>query len=496
MADKSPKIKPGFSGKNDTAVDGFHRTPSIDLPRPPSLHRLDLQLPSARPDSVAAMQMGGAAPDMVISAIERVADVTLRPSIADYWIPTRKVFGEADAQGIRVFKQRQFVAVSSEHFVQVVREAESGLFRATLARELKASGPQMVPDAEGRFWHPIESRYLPDGVDAPSGSLRSVDERLAALFPVLSQDARATLRRERLKGDPLRAVARLEAEYFALVEDLGTWARQVPSRHPVTGLALTSAEMAAQRAGRERFAQELQDNWSRKATSTNPYTPATLDYDLDVLGSLPHLSADFSHVRELSLSSTTPLDGSSFLSSFPGVRYLTLSGLALKSFPVEVYQMRELMTLTLDNCDIRLSEATVEGLAHIEGLTLLDLSNNPLVLPPDIRFMRRLDSLYLSNTGLAEVPVGLFESESLAFADLGNNEITRLPDELFELPDVQPVNYNFRSNPLDEATLQRVKTYLEGTGLDRKILIQVDGDIQVAPQVFQFEGEDSGMESS
>jgi hypothetical protein len=460
-------------------------------------HRPDPLPPPFRPDPVAAASLADIHPSPVLSAIDEVEIAGATRSFADYWVTARKSFAEPDAQGVRVFKARQYVPVSDGQFVQVVRDAESNLFRATVARELNASGPLMEPDVEGRFWRPVARLgHLQEKDNAPPGPSRAIDERLVALYPGMTEKARAALRRERLSGDPLRALARLETEYRTLVKDLDAWAEQVPSLHPVTGLPLTSTEVVAQRTIRERFAQELRSNWSRQTTHANPYTPTTLNYDLDVLGSLPRLSADFSHVRELGLSSAYALEGSDFLASFPGVRYLTLSGFALKSFPVEVYQMRELVTLTLDKCEIRLTEATVEGLAHIEALTLLDLSNNPLGLPPDIRYMRHLDSLYLSNTELGEVPAGLFEIESLAFADLSDNEITSLPDELFEVPDVQQINYNFRNNPLDEAALQRVSAYIQGAGLDRKVMIQVDGEVQMEPQILVSESEDSGMESS
>lgn len=339
--------------------------------------------------------------------------------------------------------------------------------------------------------------YLLGGGDFQPQPLRSVDERLAALYPTMTEETRATLRRELLNGDPSLAVARLETEYLALVNDLQIWAGDVPTEHPLTGLPLTEIEVAEQQRGRQLFAQELQDNWSRKVTSATAHTPATLEYDLNIVGELPRLSANFSHVRELNLgSNAVPLNGHSFFASFTGVKYLTLSGFTLKSFPVEIYQMRELLTLTLANCDIQLTEAAVEGLAHIENLTLLDLADNPLKLAPDVSYMQRLDSLYLSNTGLAEVPMGLFACESLAFADLANNQFTRLPDELFEVPDVRAVNYNFRLNPLDETSVQRVDSYLASAGLDSKILIQIDQEVWQEQEPIASEDEDSGVQSS
>lgn len=319
------------------------------------------------------------------------------------------------------------------------------------------------------------SGYLLGGGDFVPEPARSVEQRLQALYPTLSEEAMATLRSERLIGDPMLAVARLENEYVTLVNELEMWSNDVPSHHPTTGSMLTDDEHSIQQQGRKLFAQELQANWSRKLTTTNRQTPTTLDYDLEIVGELPALSADFSHVDELSLSSNAGLAGHSFLASFPGVRYLTLSGFALESFPMEIYQMRELVTLTLDDCTIRLTESAVEGVAHMEGLTLLHLNNNPLGLTPDVRYMKKLDSLYLQNTGLIDVPVGLFDLEQLAFADLRSNQITTLPDELFEISDERDVNYNLLGNPLSEATRSRIESYFERSSLDKKILIQFDG---------------------
>ncbi|WRH92907.1 hypothetical protein RCC30_02065 [Pseudomonas fluorescens] len=91
------------------------------------------------------------------SAIGEFAKHAAKSSLADYWIPTPKSFGEINAQGIRVVQQRQYVAVADGHVVQVVLDAKSGLFRATLASELNPSGPLLKPDSEGRLWVPLDS---------------------------------------------------------------------------------------------------------------------------------------------------------------------------------------------------------------------------------------------------------------------------------------------------------------------------------------------------
>ncbi|TDV48521.1 hypothetical protein EDF87_105175 [Pseudomonas helmanticensis] len=508
MSGKPPKFKSASGKSTDSSVGGPHRLPRADMPLPPATRQPDQQLPPFNLDTGAAAQSVSVSAGLMSSVIGEIAIAASAPSFSDYWIPALKNLGESDTRSVQVFKQRQYVAVADEYCVQVVPDTESGQFRATVASELHASGPLMTLDAKGKFWRPVNSDdpvslpgmerrglFSKDDSDQPE-ALRTIDERLARLYPTMTEEARGAMRRERLIGDSTLAVARLEAEYFTLVKELGAWTAAVPSHHPVTGLALTDAEVAAHRTSRQLFAEELQANWSRQVTTANPYTSSLLEYKLDIVGSMPTLSADFSHVTEINLSSSFALSGSEFLGCFQGLRYLTLTGFALKSFPFEVFQMRALKTLTLDNCDIRLSEATVEGLAHIDELTLLDLSQNPLGLAPDVSFMRRLDSLYLSNTGLAEVPAGLFDLESLGYADLGNNKITSLPPELFDVPDVWEVNYNFRNNPLDEDTLQRITAYIDGAGLDRKVLIQVDGDVWVPQQNVVFDGVDSGLDSS
>ena len=333
------------------------------------------------------------------------------------------------------------------------------------------------------------SGYLLGGGDLDPAQTQSIEQRLRALYPTLSEEQMAALRSERLTGDPLLAVARLENEHITLVNELEVWSADVPSIHPGTGALLTDAEIAIQRQHRQGFMQALLDTATRYIT--------TLEFELDFLGVLPELSADFSHVRELSLSSSSRTGGHAFFASFPGVRYLTLSGLALEAFPVELYQMRELVSLTLDDCDIRLTEATVEGLAHIEGLTLLDLENNPLEWAPHVGYMKQLDSLYLKNTGLTTVPYGMFSLESLAFVDLTFNEITMLPDELFEVSDTRDANYNFRNNPLSDLSKQQVADYMENAGADRKLLIQVDDEFGAEQaEDTESEAEDSGVESA
>ncbi|MFJ5240088.1 hypothetical protein ACIP86_25725 [Pseudomonas neuropathica] len=182
MTGKPPKIKPVPAPTKipDVNVNGS-RQPPVVFPAPlhqSTPHRLEPLQPFYKPDSTAVV------PAIKVNAIPRPSTTdefalhAAQSSLADYWIPTPKGLGEANAQGIRIFKQRQYVALDDEHIVQVVLDAESGLFRATQARELRSSGPLVQLDSEGRFWRALVNTDLRHR----SENLYSMRRRTAELF--------------------------------------------------------------------------------------------------------------------------------------------------------------------------------------------------------------------------------------------------------------------------------------------------------------------------
>ncbi|MFI8224901.1 hypothetical protein [Pseudomonas sp. NPDC085632] len=163
MTGKPPKVKPvtAPTKKTDFNVEGIHRPPSpaSAMQQPPKPHRQEPLHPSFGSDSVALTPAIRVSVSPRSSTIAEFAMHATKSALADYWIPTPKGLGEADAQGIRIVKQRQYVVVADDHIVQVVADAESGLFRATLASELDPSGPLMKRDSEGRFWVPLDGDF-------------------------------------------------------------------------------------------------------------------------------------------------------------------------------------------------------------------------------------------------------------------------------------------------------------------------------------------------
>lgn len=61
-----------------------------------------------------------------------------------------------NAEGLRIFKGRHYVDVAEIGTVQVAQDADSGLFRARLPSESKASGPILLRDPDSGLWYPLE----------------------------------------------------------------------------------------------------------------------------------------------------------------------------------------------------------------------------------------------------------------------------------------------------------------------------------------------------
>jgi len=75
-------------------------------------------------------------------------------SLENYRIQSAAVLPDADSEGLRVYKDRQYVDVPDAGVVLVGVDAETGLYRARLSSELLPSGPWMLRDIESGIWHP------------------------------------------------------------------------------------------------------------------------------------------------------------------------------------------------------------------------------------------------------------------------------------------------------------------------------------------------------
>lgn len=139
-------------------------TPDVTTPRPDTTLRPgydSLGLPSR------AHQPAG---DADLDAITAAPTVTVHPSTApnetpravglplkDYRVTAATGLPAANADGLRIFKGRQYADVVDVGIVQVGKDAETDLFRARLSSESKPSGPALLRDPDSGMWHPLEN---------------------------------------------------------------------------------------------------------------------------------------------------------------------------------------------------------------------------------------------------------------------------------------------------------------------------------------------------
>lgn len=139
---ETPSLLPDILHQIDFAPHAI--MPSGHLPTPG-------RIPVVDPDAITP-----ATPIAVRDLPETSAPLaTAQRSLADYRIAHSIGLPDADAQGFRTFKGRQYVDVPGGAIVQVGRDPQTGLYRARLATELTPSGPVLLLDPGSRLWLPL-----------------------------------------------------------------------------------------------------------------------------------------------------------------------------------------------------------------------------------------------------------------------------------------------------------------------------------------------------
>lgn len=93
-------------------------------------------------------------------------------ALQNYWIKSAAELPKADAEGFRLYRNRQYVDVPDGGVVLVAIEPDTGLCRARLASELTPSGPLLLRDTESGIWHP-HNDFNAQTVPLTAASLRS-----------------------------------------------------------------------------------------------------------------------------------------------------------------------------------------------------------------------------------------------------------------------------------------------------------------------------------
>lgn len=342
-----------------------------------------------------------------------------------------------------LLKQRILEHLPSRDDLRVLLNLQS------VTPELKS--PMLL--AKGRVGYPASGRGSP----AAAWSFASFKYRVKKLYPNLSAIDELSVMDELFRENGL---VRREAEWEELQHTLDRWVnRATTSKNSPTELELHS---------RRDTAQRIRSCWQRNipADTSEPYgwllrlTP----HDIE---ELPPLEASFKHVSVLEIHAGTPVNNIGvFVQHFPNVRRLFVKNCPLSRLPA-VARNPGLKELHLEQCDLRLTQDDADILSNNAHLTFLNLEGNPLGAIPRLSKMSALEILDLSNTGINQVPSGLEQNlPNLTNVDLSNNQITYLPEALFEAPAAQAQGYDFSQNPLTQPSQQRIRDYYRKTGMD------------------------------
>lgn len=310
-----------------------------------------------------------------------------------------------------------------------------------------------------------------DRVESLNNPARAYEQDIRALYPRMTEQQVRALA-ENLRASPAGPhveIQRLQNDYLQLQNDLHIWANDPPARHSDTGAALTSLQKRAEIQNRRLLREEILKGWRREyPTAINQYGMATghaLRLVHPIIGDLPTLSADLSHITALTLDgSATPgsLDG--FLQHFPQLQMLDASNLKLPTLPPVLSSMPSLRELRMRKCGLSLTITTQSVLASMPQLTILDLQGNALGLPPDLHTMPSLRYVNLSNTGIHSLPNDLLNHPRLISGQFDGNRMTAVPEAFFRLPPALSDGFTFADNPLTPAARDRVKRFHDVTG--------------------------------
>lgn len=249
---------------------------------------------------------------------------------------------------------------------------------------------------------------------SPTAELRDRQTRLDALRRHLNEWARPVAQRLHLRQQAIRPI-------------INAW-RRLSTVPLITGEHLHSLDLSA--LGLE-------------------------DQDLATLA----LPDDFQHVEHLSLRDNPAISElpAEFHERFPNLRRVLLSGCRFSRLP-RLARPERLAWLDLDGNRITWDDPAQDALEHFAFLAVLDLSSNPLLRAPDLRQLPWLNTVFLSECALTELPQGLEHIPAPIALDLSANQFRSLP-EGFEIPRPVAQELRLESDWLSQHMLAEIDAY-------------------------------------
>ncbi|WP_070412256.1 NEL-type E3 ubiquitin ligase domain-containing protein [Pseudomonas lundensis] len=332
--------------------------------------------------------------------------------------------------------------------------------------------------ARGRVGYPLSGR----GADTGRSAFQI--RRVKSLYPQYTQhQCQAFIRAlEVFKANPDVELVRRELEYEALQDALRSWVGQplpeysMAARRDVSPLTIKrAASNVISRAWRReiRLHDEIGNlhEYVEDANLPAQDLPDPRRYVLDLsgmpVGDLPTLPGSFRHISVLIMDDMALNEvPEGFLECFPDLRWLSLENNRLTRLPQALTQMKGLLKLNLAHNDIALTPEAVSTLAGLTDLRELNLGNNPLGQEVDVSRMQRLRHINMRHTQSTYWPIGVHALNEIAYLDLRDNNITQIPDAVFNSEErLNAVTY-MHDNPLTPVSEQRLDSYAERTGIN------------------------------
>ncbi|MFT0869529.1 NEL-type E3 ubiquitin ligase domain-containing protein [Pseudomonas sp. CAM1A] len=298
--------------------------------------------------------------------------------------------------------------------------------------------------ADGRVGYALSGR----AAGAPDTAQTSIRNLLRALYPGLDEQALVAEQGRLEEGGValFERLVELQDDLEQLMRCLDRW--------------VSTDLQESRQAVRRRAADVILRAWRLQGEVIQDGQGQRLALGGMQLRSLPSLPAqlDFPRVTALSVNDSpvneVPVD---FLRPFSALTDLNLSANQLLRMPVGIAYLEQLRTLRLAHNQIRLDAQAVAVLRGLSQLRHLDLSYNRLETL-DLRFqhLSRLVSLNLRHCRLGIWPERMELCGLLELADLRDNQLRSVPDEILQMP------YGFRRavlverNPLSAMQIRRL----------------------------------------
>lgn len=273
-------------------------------------------------------------------------------------------------------------------------------------------------------------------------SRQAIRRGIHQIFPTLSElQLDAYLQAVRQRGENLWTYYQmLQRQLTELREALRAW--QADWQTPLQAIR------------RRRIADTLRRSWRRKLVDANNEYELTIDGEYS--STLPNLpeGIDYAHVRHLALRNMNleTIDAQ-FLTRFPNLIDLDLSGNRLTQVPIGIENLTQLRRVNLENNQIVLDAEASSRLAQLQHLNTLALSYNPLNGMPDLSGLPHMHDLRLRATGQAEIGQVHQNAALRAHVDLRDNRISELQREMHGLS-LRLRRLNLHDNPLNERSAQ------------------------------------------